>query len=427
MATQQTFYCTNGGINSTVTVYAPPITGGLSAGWLGTPYLQIWPRAGTLKNLRVNLATAPGASQSRTFTLIKNGVDTAVAVTISDSETSKSTILTTTITDSDTLSFRATATGAAGNAGTVFWTIEFVADTGTGIAVHGCTAAPSTGSNSHTSLLGGKDWVTTQINVNTGLVSAAGSVIRIRYSVTVAPGSGKSWLMTVYKNAVAQDGTSGTPDTRVTIADSATSGVMTTSVTASAGDRLQIRIVPSGTPAAATLSFGAVYQATVDGEFNIAAYTGSFLAAGYMTICPRATGWGATESDFYLYGGVSRTRISDFRFMADATVTNGTFTVRRSAADTTVTISAVGVTSGSDTTHNFNLLVGETIDYVFAGTPGLNRTVILSLKGFNRSTGGGAGAGKGDRGNRNGGGILVLTPGAPLLICYNPNVDGSTG
>src|SRR3990167_4573843 len=43
---------------------------------------------GTLKNLRMEVATAPGAGTSRAFTLRKNGANTAVTCTISGTATS---------------------------------------------------------------------------------------------------------------------------------------------------------------------------------------------------------------------------------------------------------------------------------------------------------------------------------------------------
>lgn len=44
-------------------------------------------QAGTLRNLRVKGQVAPGAGQTHTFTVRKNGVDTGLAITLSDSAT----------------------------------------------------------------------------------------------------------------------------------------------------------------------------------------------------------------------------------------------------------------------------------------------------------------------------------------------------
>ena len=48
----------------------------------------VFPTGGTLKNLYVDLPAAPGAGASRTFTVRKNGVPTALTCTIADPATS---------------------------------------------------------------------------------------------------------------------------------------------------------------------------------------------------------------------------------------------------------------------------------------------------------------------------------------------------
>ena len=44
-------------------------------------------KAGTLKNLRINISAAPGAGDSFIYTVYKNGSSTALTVTIADTNT----------------------------------------------------------------------------------------------------------------------------------------------------------------------------------------------------------------------------------------------------------------------------------------------------------------------------------------------------
>ncbi len=54
---------------------------------------QIIPAPGSIKNLRIQLSTAPGVGESAVFTVRKNGIGTAMTVTISDTSTKGSDLL----------------------------------------------------------------------------------------------------------------------------------------------------------------------------------------------------------------------------------------------------------------------------------------------------------------------------------------------
>jgi hypothetical protein len=76
-------------------------------------YRIVCPTAGVLKNLYVNLGTAPGAGTSRTCTLYKAGSATAITCVISNTSTSASdTTHTVTIAAGDTLEFDFTLSGS---------------------------------------------------------------------------------------------------------------------------------------------------------------------------------------------------------------------------------------------------------------------------------------------------------------------------
>lgn len=77
--------------------------------------------ARTIGNLHVKLSTAPGAGRSYSFALIKNDVPTAVAFTISGTDTEGSTENTVEVEDGDTLSIRSTPSGFPAQAYMKWW------------------------------------------------------------------------------------------------------------------------------------------------------------------------------------------------------------------------------------------------------------------------------------------------------------------
>lgn len=121
-------YGTSGATAST-TLYFTPFTGVSGA----TESLQhsIFPRAGTMKNLRCYIHAAP-ASNSTTVTVYHNGSPTSLAVTVTTSQ-GADTVLSDT-TDSFTFAAPASATSAD------TFSLQTVTGSGTGPVIYGCAA-----------------------------------------------------------------------------------------------------------------------------------------------------------------------------------------------------------------------------------------------------------------------------------------------
>lgn len=103
-------------------------------------------------------------------------------------------------------------------------------------------------------------WQTTDALVHS-VISTAGEAKDLRVSVGAAPGVGKSWAVTLVNNGV---------DTALTctIADAATSCSFTASTEVLAvGDTLSVKVVPTGTPtAASSFRFAWTFDSTVSTE-----------------------------------------------------------------------------------------------------------------------------------------------------------------
>ena len=156
------------------------------------------------------------------------------------------------VTAGDLVELRITTNVAAG-AHTIQTSLEFEADaTDTTVYPYGgagdVLSTPPT--NCPLFYAGGNGcWVTDANLIGPGdRASTAGTITQHYVHLVTAPSSGKSRTFTIYKNGVAQDGTGGTPDTTVTISDTATDGNAAFSLSVAANDELWVRHTASGSP-----------------------------------------------------------------------------------------------------------------------------------------------------------------------------------
>jgi hypothetical protein len=174
--------------------------------------------------------------------------------------------------------------------------------------------------------------------------------------LSAAPGTGDTRVFTVYKNSVAQDGTGGTVDTRLTIADLATSGNVAFTLPVVSGDYLHIHATHTGTPATARACGSVTFLSTTAGRWHVGAYTTnqySASATNYLYPSGSSSAWDATETNRqhiagttpYLLGGmIGRLQV------APGGATSATFTLRREQADTVQTITFSGSSTAETTT-----------------------------------------------------------------------------
>lgn len=105
-------------------------SGGTAAdsGQLGV--FQVVPTAGSFSNLRINLKTAPGAGKSHTFTLRKNGEDTALTCTISDTSNTGNASTDVSISDDNLLCTKIVASTLARGCSPLISYLGYIAPTG---------------------------------------------------------------------------------------------------------------------------------------------------------------------------------------------------------------------------------------------------------------------------------------------------------
>jgi hypothetical protein len=223
-----------------------------------------YPTAGTISGFKATISAAPGnAASSTTFTLMKNGVDTAISCVIADTATTCTDGDTVTTSPGDTIALKSVAT--ANNA---------VASMYVGAVFTGTTAGESfiTGGTGGTLNTGattyfypyGQIATTTAAQASTTMPTAG--VIDNLYATTSAAigtaASGKSYDITLYKNGVATSLTCKILEIQTGCSDTNAGHA----VTYEAGDSLYLEYVPTATPTAVRGGWGLRFKPTIDGE-----------------------------------------------------------------------------------------------------------------------------------------------------------------
>lgn len=248
--------------SSTASAYASLQAGG----WItSTPSCgTILPTSGIFKNLQIALSVAPGVGKSYTYTLVKNGVDSSIVVTISDNATTgNDSAHSLAVAAGDELYWRCDPSGTPTNTrphvGIQFLpnvdgeSIQTYASIVSNVSPTGTAQFVGVGGSG-----GGGGYATVELN-RINIIAGVYTVKNLYAKVSTAPGlaaSGKKDTFAVRQNLA---------DTTVTldIVETATTGNDTShNFTTAAGDRIGIKVVGTNSPAATPNGWGFVtYQA----------------------------------------------------------------------------------------------------------------------------------------------------------------------
>lgn len=319
--------------------------------------------AGTLRNLIVSTPTAPGSGTNCVYDLMVDtggGMATSgITVTIADTATTTTdSTHSLSVSAGDKITLRRTSNSSPTLGDTVV-SLEFEGSTANeslyGFA--GNTSVSASAARYNTVWAGDTAWSTTS---SQSVSAAAGTVASYRVILDVAPASGKSYLFILTKNGTDQDGTGGTPDTSLTVANTAVSGSASFSLTVAAGDLIGVKVTPSGTPTASRVGGGFRFVSTVDGEsqfFGMQGGTPSQAATHYQI--PANTNIGiatsATESARDVIGGLTTFTLKNMQMVitaAPGASKSFAWSIRKNGTSPggtpTVTISGASATTGSD-------------------------------------------------------------------------------
>lgn len=331
---------------------------------------QIIPMDGIFSKLRIKLDGSPGTGKSYTFTLRVNGVDTVLAVTISDDETTGSELIQNVqVNAGDSVTFKCEPSGSP-TARTAYWSILFSGgESQTSIIIGGYNNLPSATLITYNSLEAGFAWDTNEGN-KIQIVTRSGTIKNLHILLDTAPGAGKSRTFTLRVNEA---------DTTLTctISDDETTGNDTShEVTVSASDRVTLKCNPSGTPADCYAYWGATFKSDVDSENLILSGNNQDLIAAAVRWAPLSLAgdqsWNV-ESKAYQLGREGKIKNLYVRLSAKPdTGKSYTFTLRVNEADTALTVTiSDDETTGSDTSNEVTISDDDylTLQCTPSGTP----------------------------------------------------------
>lgn len=335
---------------------------------------MIAPIAFTMQNLIVNVDNAPGAGNSWAFTIRKNGVDTALTVTVSGGSATSATDLTDQVSfapgdlismklvsvGTPTASTRARLAGLGAGASQAIMGGSFNGGTPSSSAATYCNPSSSNG--------GGATEVFNNI-----LISAPGTISNLYLNFTqTPPGVGKNYVAAVRLNGVSQTLTATIADANTTASDN------THSFNVVAGDIVSVQFTPTGTPAGG-LSFGVsvAFTPTTSGQ---CVYGGTFAAPStsvnnFNCLFTNSTAQQTTENvgTKAAPGPCIIKSLFINQVVAPGGVASYTYTVRQNAADTSLvaTVSGASTIANSGNAALVTVQQGDTVDLkiVPAGTP----------------------------------------------------------
>ena len=305
----------------------------------------------TITDLLVAVATAPGAGASWTFTVRKNGADTAATVTISGAATSATFTGTVTCVAGDLLTIAAVpSTGTVPAAtGDVSGAIYF-ATTGDTFLLFG-KATASASSTVFYPVAPSASTSTTEA-LAAMLVPLSGTVTKFAAICNASgpgtAGSGKSYAISLRLNDSSDNFTS-------TIADAATTApVASGSLAIAAGDTLSVKVVPTATPTARGVAVCLSITTAVPGESMraMSSVSPASTTTSYNNPFGAGTTWGGTEAGRQVPQRLAQV-LRSMRVKLSAAPGSGTsrtITFRNAGADTPLTVTVADTaTTGSVT------------------------------------------------------------------------------
>jgi len=336
-----------------------PLIGDNSWSPLEIQRIKVIGTSGKIKNLRVKLNSAPGAGKTFTFTLIVNGIASALTLDIAGATATSGydTTHEVDVSGGDIVSLECDPHGVTFSRYTT-WTSMFEGTTAKESLILGGSGSImiSSSNTTYAQIMGGETAPSTTENDQRQVCPTSGKIKNLYVKLNEAPGSGNSFTFTLRVDGVNSDLT-------VTISDDATTGNDTVhEISVSAEDILTMEIVPFSSPTFGTYgNWGMAFVADIDGESVILAGTDNDLNAGsteYMYLQGDDNkAWHATEGQRYQLGqSCILKKLYVLLSAAPGTDKSYTFTLRKPGngqadGNLTVTIAGAVATTGNDVAH----------------------------------------------------------------------------
>lgn len=339
---------------------------------------------GVIRNFLITLKDALLTTQTRTFTVRKNGVNTALTITLSGAGTTEGSDLThaVTVAAGDELSVvQSTFFSPASTQAYCRLEFEADADDTTVYGSGGGTNQLDAPTRYRPILSGCADISTTGEALNASFASVDGTLTDLDVRLSVAPTGVKSRTFTIIKNTVAQDGTGGTPNTVIVVTGSATTGTANFSLPVVAGDRLSLQCVSSGSPANSYLTTSVVFVSTDANAQHVTLTDDAALstsATQYNTPHGANITWTGTSTRSQMGGSepIALQHIHALVSVAPGVGKSWTFTLQKNDVDTALVTAITGTATENAYAGDDIVVIGEgdtfRIKVVPSGTPASN-------------------------------------------------------
>lgn len=356
---------------TTTTSYRPIFRNGFT--WVtAVPLPQPWLAQGMFGRLKITHDTDPGSGKTFTYTLVINGVDSALSATVDHSNfsTGATCLNNVYVADGVTVYWKRTSSGAPTAPTRIHATMEFNgAFAGQSSYGYVGSALNNIGSTRNCPF-SSANWATNNVANRFSLVSAAGDCTKYRIDLSAAPGaggSGKKYDFVLYKNGTKQDGSGGTVDTRGTISETATTVTVSFTLALSGSDQLVIEATATNTPASVNASIGTQFTATTDGQSQFCFGESSAInetTTKYMLAYDPDTTETTTEgnADWItspVNGFILKNLYQRWAVLGGPTSSVGTVRKNGGAGATTCTVTGPATTC-NDTTNSDTYTVGNT-------------------------------------------------------------------
>lgn len=314
------------------------------------------PGAFTLSNFYVSLGASPGSGKSWTFIIVKNGSDTALSITITDSAvTGSDDTNTASFSAGDTIAIKSSPTSTPGAPSGIRWNIL---TTGTGQPITIYSNSSHSTVDVYTPMTGSGGSVSTTANLNKFVMPTAGTLSNLYAITSVAPGAGTSKILTIVQNNVASSLVATIADTNTTANDT------THTINVLAGDSIGMAQTHSGSVSTGNEFFGFVFTPTNDGESIIGFSTNgspSTSVVNYDTIAG-TKGFTATEANIVaLTGSGTLKKFYGRTSTASGAGTSYDITVRLNSASSALTVNCANTTTAQSVTTDVAVTSTDTL------------------------------------------------------------------
>lgn len=303
-----------GGYNSSpnnTTARTNTLAGGYNWIWDSTVKRQLVTTPGTFSELAVELPVAPGAGKSLTFTLVVNGVASALSVTISDTNTTGvDAVNTKAVVASDNVYLYCTPAGTP-TVSAPRWSIVFDGTNAKESLLLSCSQC-DLDENIYAPLIQGSSVFGASEKVETNcftIIPTNGTIKDLYAELTADPGTAPDAYKIILRVNEADSDDGGGNSLEVTIVANNTTGNDTThEIPVVAGDRVNWKIEPIDTPTVEPYIYiGATFEADTDGESILSAQTDAnptLSSTRYNNINTSFIGipWTAVEANIYQLG-----------------------------------------------------------------------------------------------------------------------------